>query len=157
MRPAQNEEPDMPERMMKHRWNFRRSMRSALLAALAVVTASCATSPTHDDPVSERAQARWDAIIERDYDTAYALYSPGYRSAHSRTDFEIQMRSRRVTWTSATYRDNSCEGDVCTVAFDVEYRAPRPVPGLDEYEGRSVIEDTWIKASGDWWYVPPKE
>ena len=151
------EEPDMPNKTTRNGWNFRRSARALMLVALAAVAASCATSPTQKDPMLERAQARWDAIIARDYDAAYALYSPGYRSATTRTDFEIELRSRRITWRSAIYRDHSCEGQVCTVTFDVKYLAPRPVPGLDKWEGKSAIDDTWIRASGEWWYVPPKD
>lgn len=142
---------------LKYGSNLLRSTRPAVLALLVAILAACAVTPTQQDPVLERAQARWDAILSRDYDAAYALYSPGYRSTTSRTDFEIELRSRRVTWTSATYRDHRCDGDVCTVTFDVNFRAPRPAPGLDKWEGKSAIEDTWIRASGEWWYVPPKD
>jgi hypothetical protein len=141
----------------KHPRNSWPAARLAVLAALAALSAACATTPTQDDPMLERAQARWDAIIERDYDAAYALYSPGYRSAHSRTDFEIGLRSRRVTWKSASYREHRCEDKVCTVTFDVEFVAPRPVPGLEKWDGTSAIDDTWIQTSGEWWYVPPKD
>ena len=129
---------------------------AVLLAAVLLMTACAATAPKGQGQVVERAQARWDAIIARDYDTAYALYSPGYRSATSRVDYEIELRSRRISWTGATYREHQCDGAVCTVSFDVEYVAPRPVPGLDKWEGKSSVEDTWIETSGEWWFVPPE-
>lgn len=131
--------------------------RAVTLFATALVVAACAATPAGpEDTLVQRAQARWDAILARDYDTAYALYSPGYRSATSRTDFEIEIRSHRISWTSATYREHACEGRVCTVTFDIEYTAPRPVPGVNKWEGKGTVEDTWIQSSGEWWYVPPE-
>jgi len=132
------------------------ALRTALLLIAVVALAACATVPSGQDPLVERAQARWDAIIASDYDAAYALYSPGYRSATSRADFEIGLRTKRVNWTAAKYREHQCQGEVCTVTFDIEYTAPRPVPGAGKWDGRSSVEETWIQASGQWWYVPPK-
>jgi len=137
----------------------RRAARVILAAAAAAVLAACAATPAQpgsDAALLERAQARWDALLAKDYDAAYALYSPGYRSAHTRTDFEIHLRTQRVGYTSATYRDHECEGDVCTVNFNIEYRAPRPVPGVNEWKGRSVVSDAWVRTDGQWWFVPPK-
>ena len=135
---------------------WHRGLRSLPLMMVVSMLAACATAPKPQDLLIERAQARWDAIMARDYDAAYALYSPGYRSATSRTDFEIELRSRRITWTSASYREHSCDDEVCTVTFDIEYTAPRPVPGAGKWDGRSSVEETWIQASGQCWYVPPK-
>jgi hypothetical protein len=140
------------------RADWHRGLRTAaLMSVLSVLTACATTAPRSQEALVERAQARWDAILARDFDAAYALYSPGYRSATSRTDFEIELRSRRINWTSAAYREHSCDGEVCMVTFDIEYTAPRPVPGLDRWEGKSESEDTWIRSSGEWWYVPPKD
>ena len=132
------------------------ALRTALLLIAVVALAACATVPSGQDPLVERAQARWDAIIARDYDAAYALYSPGYRSATSRTDFEIGLRTKRVNWTAAKYREHQCQGEVCTVTFDIEYVALRPVPGVPKWEAPGKVDDTWILASGEWWYVPPE-
>jgi hypothetical protein len=132
------------------------AVRAALLLIAVVALAACATAPREQDPLVERAQARWDAIIARDYDAAYALYSPGYRSTTSRTDFEIGLRTKRVGWTAAKYREHQCQGEVCTVTFDIEYVAQRPVPGVPKWEAPGKVDDTWILSSGEWWYVPPE-
>ena len=123
-----------------------------LLAVLLL--SGCAAMGPKTDPVVERAQERWDALISGDLEKAYTYYSPGFRSSNSLIDFGVTMRTRAVRWTSAAYRDHSCEGERCIVRFDIVFRVPRPVPGLDVYEGKNVVEDVWIRSQGQWWYVP---
>ncbi len=127
------------------------------LLTLLMLVACGTTPPKKNDPIVDRAQLRWDSIFARDYDTAYSLYSPGYRSTTSRVDFEIGVRMRRVKWISAEYLEHECTNDRCIVKFDVGYRVTKPVPGLDSFENSSVINDTWVKTAGEWWFVPPKQ
>ena len=138
---------------------FLRPGKLGLLASsvmVMLVLSACTSNPTKSDPVLDRAQLRWDSIFAPDLDTAYSLYSPGYRSTNSRVDFEIELRLRRVRWTSATYKSHECTESRCLVSFDVGFLVKNPVPGLSKFNGSSVIEDTWIKTGGEWWYVPPK-
>ena len=134
---------------------FRRLAQLLPTVAAVLVLAACAATPK-TDAVVERAQARWDALIAGDLETAYTYYSPGYRSGVSLIDFGVEMRMRKVRWTSATYKRHDCESDRCEVYFDVGFRVPRPVPGLTVYDGRDEVEDTWIRSDGQWWYLPKK-
>lgn len=135
---------------------FRRS--ALIFAALATLALSaCATTPAGDDKrVVDRAQARWDAITGNELEEAYEYYSPGYRSTTSLIDFATGVRLRKVTYTSAEYLDHQCEQSRCTVRFTVGFRVIAPVPGMTRYDGKQVIEDTWIRTSGEWWYLPDK-
>jgi len=131
--------------------------RPALLALVLLALSACATTPQQTESVIDRAQLRWDSIFAGDFDTAYSLYSPGYRSATSRVDFEIELRMQRVKWTKAEYLEHECSENRCVVTFNVTYLVSKPVPGLDSYEGSSVIPGTWIKSDGEWWFVPAKK
>ena len=127
------------------------------LALLALMLLSaCATTSTAspEDIVKERAQARWDALLSRDYAGAYAFYSPGYRSAVSVTDFEISIRMRRIRYTSAKFMDQKCEENTCKVLFSVGYRVGAPVPGVSVWNGFDSITDQWVKTGGEWWFLP---
>jgi hypothetical protein len=127
---------------------------SLLLAALA----GCAAAPpTTGEVIAERAQARWDSLLAKDYATAYSYYSPGFRSRVSIADLEIKVRLQRVRWTGAKYRDHSCTGDVCTVRIDLTYQVGAPVPGVNTWAGFDLIEEQWLKTGGEWWYIPPKD
>ena len=128
--------------------------RFACAIALMLFLSACATSQTTDAVVRERAQARWDALLARDYDTAYSYFSPGYRSSHSRVDFEIAVRTRRVRWDSAEVKEISCEADVCTVTTLLGYQVAGAVPGVSKWANRKNLPERWIRTDGQWWYFP---
>ncbi|MGK2925204.1 MAG: hypothetical protein ACSLE2_06240 [Lysobacterales bacterium] len=130
--------------------------RLLLLACAALLLAACVTTPK-TDPVVERAQARWSALLAGDLETAYTYFSPGYRSTTSLIDYGVTMRTRPVKWTSAAYKDHSCEGSRCIVRFDIGFQVPRPVPGMKVWNGKDVVEDTWVQTEGQWWYLPVKQ
>lgn len=135
------------------------ALKLAGLAGLCLLTlAACATtSPAaRDKLIEKRAQARWDALLANDYAAAYGFLSPGYRSTTSVTDFEIDVRSRRVRYQSAEYKGHSCEESTCTVQMMVGYRVVRPVQGLPEWKSSSLIEERWILSAGEWWLLPEK-
>jgi hypothetical protein len=120
--------------------------------------AGCASTlrDSRAEAIPERAQARWDALISGDYAAAYAFTTPGYRSSNSLTDFEIEVRSRRIQYIGAEYREHRCEDAVCTVKISVDYRVVRPVTGVPEWKSSSVVEDRWIYSAGEWWFLPQK-
>ena len=127
-----------------------------IACCLIVQISACATTKPAGGDVKSRAQARWDALLAADLDTAYALYSPGYRSSHSRTDFEIDLRSRRVRWTGAKVLEASCEADMCSVESKVDYKVNKPVPGVPEWKSSEKIVERWVRVDGQWWFLPDK-
>lgn len=133
------------------RLNFSVGVRLLLLATLV---SACATSPGSKTDIKQRAQERWDAVMAGDYDTAYSYYSPGYRSANSRVDFEIALRVRRVRWTSAEVQESSCDADVCTLVTTVGYAVAGAVPGVPVWKNKKNIEERWVRTEGQWWFLP---
>ena len=129
-----------------------------VLVLLAVMLLSaCATTPASpEDIVKERAQARWDALLNGDFATAYSYLSPGYRSATTVVDFEIGMRMRKIQYRTAEFQGHSCEKNVCTVRFKVGYQVAKPVPGMAEWKSDSIVSEQWIKSDGEWWFLPQK-
>jgi hypothetical protein len=125
------------------------------LVGFSLLLGGCAsTGSAKKHPVEDRAQARWDALLTADFDTAYSLYSPGYRSANSRVDFEISQRMRKVAVVAAKVESSDCSADACTVTSLVQYRVPSPVPGVSKWESGTSIQERWIRTDGKWWFVP---
>ena len=128
-----------------------------LLAVMLLSACATTSSSSPEDIVKQRAQARWDALLSRDYAGAYALYSPGFRSTATVVDFEINIRMRRIAYTSATYQGQNCDENTCTVTFQVGYRVGTPVPGVGVWDGFQDINDQWVKTGGEWWYLPEEQ
>ena len=126
---------------------------TAVLGSLLLL-AACATTPSGQDTIEVRAQARLDAVIRGDYPSAYAFYAPGFRSSTSVVDYEISMRMRRVVWTSAQVQGSECTPDACTVEVKVDYRTGSPVPGLTEWKSSQRVHERWVMTAGQWWFVP---
>ena len=131
----------------------------ALMMTGVFLTACASKAPVPDSPentVVERAQDRWNALLAGDFETAYAFYSPGYRSTTSVVDLEFEIRARRVRWTTAQYKEHSCLEKSCTLKFDVGFTVIKPAPGLDKWDGSNVLTEKWVKTDGQWWYLPKK-
>jgi len=135
-----------------------RPAATALVLLLVMLLSACATTSTAEpeDIVRDRAQARWDALLAGDFETAYSYYSPGFRSATSVVDFTIGIRMRKVQYSSAEYQDQNCDKNICTVRFKLGYRVGKPVPGVDNWESDGVVSEQWIKSDGEWWFLPQK-
>lgn len=138
-------------------------MRNFLLlpvAAAALSLAACTPSEppepeqTDSDIVTERAQARWNALIAGEHEAGYAYYTPGFREQTSVVDFTIDMRGRPVQWVAAEVVSAECDGDRCEVETDLEYRVPSAPAQMSGMGNRRPIEETWIRIDGSWWFVP---
>ena len=134
------------------------TLRLAFLLAIVAVSA-CATTPGARDTdkiIPERAQARWDALLAGDIETAYTYLSPGYRSTMSVVDYGIALSTRRVKWKSAKYLGHQCEEQRCAVRVEVGYSVAQPMPGVNSYDSTNIRDETWIKTDGQWWHLPKK-
>lgn len=126
------------------------------LAAAALLLAGCAatTPKTPEQAVAERAQARWDALLARDYETAYTYFSPGFRSSVDLDAYRTQRSRQRVRWTEADLLGVECDGQVCQAEVRVAYEYRMPVQGVGTVTSRRPLSENWIRADGKWYYVP---
>ena len=114
---------------------------------LALVLGGCATvAPrTPEAMVKERAQARWDAMVKSDFNTAYGYLSPGSRSVITASDYASSLR--RGFWKAATVEKVECgSAQSCDVSATIEY----------EFSGmrtKTPLRETWIRDGSEWWYV----
>jgi len=128
-------------------------LASACVAVL--VAGGCATTPEPEETIEERAQARWDALIERNTGQAWEYYTPGYRETVDRRDFAYSIANRPVRWVQAEVRDADCGEERCTVRTELGYTLPSAPHGLSRQVQRRTIEETWVRIDGQWWYVAP--
>ena len=140
--------------------------RYLAVAVLAVITAACAMlSPTSPEAekvkvVTQRAEARWNAIIGKDFAAAYEYMSPATRATVTPAGFKAV--ASRLDYRAVKVTEATCEGGNCRVKLMLTYDAPRPksipVPGKDTRQMKGIttpLEENWVIDRGQVWYVWP--
>ena len=127
--------------------------RYLAVVVLAVLAAACATlgpsSPNEEKVkvVSERAQARWKAIIGKDFAAAYEYLSPKSRATVTPAGFKAI--ASRLAYRAAELKDVTCEVETCKVTFLITYDAKLMK------EVHSLLEESWVFDGGQAYMVWP--
>ncbi len=129
-----------------------RGWATLLLVALALILAAC-QQPTVEETVEERAQTRWDHLVERDFEPAWELYSPGFRQTTDRVEYAQDMRARPIRWHAAEVVGADCDGDQCKVTVSVTYQAVGASGPHRQMRMSRDLEEQWIRINERWWYV----
>jgi hypothetical protein len=129
-----------------------------LALAVAVLLAGCATTAkqTPEIVVSERAQARWDALLDDRVEDAYVYLSPGYRTGLPLSAYYRRLASRRITYTSAKVTGSECSDNACKVKILIGYAVIGVLPGVQRLDNESTVTEDWILAGDGWYYLPEK-
>jgi hypothetical protein len=124
------------------------------LALIAVAVAGCASMGgiTKDSPaeakqalVAERINARWQALIKGDLDTAYT-----YMSAASQEAMPLKVyksKHKPGMWRSVRIESLQCEAEICKAKMILTYDHER-MKGI-----QTPFEESWIIEKGTAWYV----
>jgi hypothetical protein len=140
--------------------------RYAAVGFLAILSAACATL-TPDSPndekvkiVTERAEARWKAIIGKDFAAAYEYMSPATRATVTPAGFKAI--ASRIAYREAKVTEATCDAGNCRVKLMITYDARAPAPSA--IQGKNTVtmsgihtplEENWVIDRGQLWYVWP--
>jgi hypothetical protein len=135
---------------------------AGLFVAFSLLLSGCAISPPEGSEawkeaqravLTERAEARWAALIKRDIEKAYAYTSPEYRNVVSLQQYGGKY-GRVVNWRMARVVKVSYDGPaVATVTVDVTYRTGILGSGGEAIETRRPIPEKWIYKDREWWFA----
>lgn len=135
--------------MMKTPW-----ARWAWMTATMALVSGCATGPSASDreaqQVMQRANQRWQALIDGETKVAYELNAPSYRAVVTQQSF--RRRFGNGPWIKAEALKAECELEKCNVRISMTYQAP--MIRIDGGKMTTSIQETWIKEDGQWWYLP---
>lgn len=126
--------------------------RRALVAAAALGVAGCAfQSKAPEQDVQERAQARWDALVKRDFERAWTYTDPAFRARVPQADYKARFGAAGA-WKEATVRSVSCQPERCLVRVRLTTQNLVPnfasaIPLLS-----SEFDEAWVRQDGRWWY-----
>lgn len=129
---------------------------SAILLS-AMVLAGCqqeAEQRPASEVVQERAQARWDALVDEEFATAWDYYTPGFRQMAPRDQFAADMDARPVQWNAASVISVECqeEDSKCEVLTEVTYQPSGGPKELQSVEVTRDLREEWLFMDGQWWY-----
>jgi len=128
-----------------------RFLRRLTWIALGAGLAGCATLSA-DSPaeakqkvVAERAQARWELLIEGDVDGAYQYLSVGSKLATPLRSYKAKIRPG--LWREAKVNTVDCQAEVCKVEMLITFDF-KTVKGI-----HTPVPETWIIENGTAGYV----
>ena len=132
----------------------RRWTLSVILAGLAALwLAGCAAvggeQAAPEKVVLERAQARWNAMLERDWNAAYPYLIPAYREVVPLKRYGNQFTGP-VQWESAKVTSAVCEEKRCTVKVEISFRTM--LPGHMDRVASTFLEEVWVLEQDGHWY-----
>jgi len=113
-----------------------------------VPTALSAEQRALEKPLRNRAQARWNAVIARDFAKAYAFETPEYRQNHTATEYATQFGGM-VDWLGARLGSVRYENPH-HATVDVLLRVKFPL-GADEATTEARVGDRWVYRDKEWW------
>jgi len=145
-------------------------MLRTLIIAAVVVLSACGTTKTattangervsqspptqaQGEKIGQRAVKRWENIINKKFDDAYEMLTPGYRQTHDKKQYAEVIGNRPVRWSKATYVGHECvSADVCTIRVNVTFNVLMPSVGTVKSE--NIIEEKWIQVENEWFFFP---
>lgn len=103
--------------------------------------------------LEQRINAKWDALIRRDFAAAYSLTSPAYRSLSSLDDFKRKFAVGRVVWRRIEVVDVDFKGDdAAVVGINVHFVYYQAQPEKT-VEMTTYVQESWVQVDGQWWFL----
>ena len=109
-----------------------------------------ATEKHKIETAKERALARWNALIEKDWAKAYAFESPNYRKNYSKREF-INSFGQAVTWVAIKHLStHPINPTLTTIKLELTFNYDM---GRELIKIPSRIEERWQLIDNKWWHV----
>ena len=126
--------------------------RLAPLLAAAWLVGCAALAPTPQTPeeiVQARADARWAAMLKRDFATAYGYLAPGVRALTPERTFVASV-GNAVQWVNAkTARVRCAEAGRCVASVRIEAKVFNP--RMKNATVTTYYDEAWVLQNGQWW------
>ena len=121
------------------------------LGAAAMLAAGCDTlqPKAPEEIVLERAEARWAALVDGDFETAWTYTQPGFRAVVKQNRYHRRFGAAG-TWKGAQVHEADCEAERCKVRVRVTTLVD--MPRFRNREVTSSFDETWVREDGQWWY-----
>ena len=138
---------------------FSRLSAYFLFSVALIASSGCSTTKTLSDAeraaILDRAEARWAALEQREFASAYEFTSPAYREVFAESQYR-QKFSYMVDWelTSVEILNYDAGAAVASVAVRVMSRAVKQTSAASAAIGSvpTRFVEQWILEDGEWWF-----
>lgn len=117
------------------------------------VPSATEATQTRQALLEQRVTARWDALIRRDFETAYSFTSPSYRALFPLNAFKSQFGEsadwRRIEVVKVDFKGE----DAATVGINLYFGYHHSGAEKSEFEIKTYVQEPWVSVDGQWWYV----
>jgi uncharacterized protein YceK len=107
---------------------------------------------TAEEVVLERAQARLDALRERNWAVAYPFLTPAYRAIVPQQRYASQFQGP-IQWEAAKAKGAKCEEKRCLVDVEISFRLL--LPRHSDRVTSTNFEEIWVLEDGQWFKFEP--
>jgi hypothetical protein len=126
---------------------------------LLFLAGGCAVNPpgeaiSDQDQVAQKAQARWNLLIEGRVESAYDYLASGYRKVTPFPHYRKTVKGVGL-WKTAKVTEVVCESsEVCTAAVDIILEIRHLMMKTPVRTG-NTIREKWVKdGDGNWGFLP---
>ena len=107
-----------------------------------------------DRLLADRVEARWKAMVEKNFESAYGYTLPSYRQANTLEQF-AKVPSRSVVWRKAQVRSIRYDDpQIARVKIALESELVTPWSVGQPEKRVTGLEETWLNRDGIWWLSP---
>ena len=112
-------------------------------------------TPEKADALTQRVEARWQALVARDFRAAYEFETPNYRSVFTPAMYEKRF-SYGVEWelTGVDIIHYDARAAVASVVARVMSRSTKPTSAASKALGALPVRfrEKWLLIDGEWWH-----
>ena len=127
----------------------RRWSLMALMAAGALLSGCASFQTKPEDAVTQRANQRWQALINADMAKAYTYSTPGFRAMVDIEGFKGRT-GIAGRWHAAQAVNVTCDTpERCKAVIKLEFSTL--IPGFSKDRITTHIDETWLLEDGQWW------
>ena len=127
----------------------RRLSLITLVAAGALLSACASFQAKPEDAVTQRANARWQALLKGDMAKAYTYSAPGFRAVVDVEGFKGRT-GIAGRWLGAQVTSVNCDTpERCKAVIRLEFNTL--IPGFSKDRMTTHIDETWLLEEGQWW------
>ena len=131
-----------------------RTISAILLSAMFLAGCQEAEQRPAEEVVQERAQARWDQLIDQQYAKAWEYFAPGYRETSPVEQYIASMSAVPSAGRWPMCCRPTARRPVARCDRGATYSLPRASAGLDTVKPTRPVSETWIFSRGQWWFTP---